>query len=256
MFAKKILASGGTLALAAGLSAGFAGTASASTPDGHAIIRTSDQPVEGGGGVWADASYVQFASLDLVSSVVTPPVVSPAAAGYTTFTYSLNVREDGSFRAIPGSLTPNQFFPGSRIRGEASGNLSGYATYRFTDVVPSTTAVDPAIASALTVIDLGLATTPVSDSTVYTASGVRWTYARGYVKTLAPGYWKHFAAVRASRHHKAHKAYSKWIPAKTVFIPGRWVSHRFTQSWTDASWNHTGQSRWAGNITGFFGLYR
>jgi hypothetical protein len=82
---------------------------------------------------------------------------------------------------------------------------------------------------------------------------VHLSYIPGYVKVITPGYWQHFNAVKG---HRGHKAYSKWISAKTVYIPGRWVSHRFTQSWTDASWNNAGQSWWAGNITGFFGRYR
>lgn len=141
-----------------------------------------------------------------------------------------------------------------------TGELSGYATYRFSDVVTDTTLVpvpvDPAIASVSTVIALATPVTRVSGSTTYSASAVRWSYIHGYVKTLAPGYWEHFAAVRASRDHKAHKAYSKWISARTVNVPGYWVSHRYTQSWTDASWNNACESPFAGNITGFFGLGR
>lgn len=185
MFAKRILATAGTLALAAGLSAGLASPASAAyappTYDGHTVSHVSG-PVQGGGGVWAYARYTQFDSLYLVSAIVTPAVPAvvgpPAVAavpGYTTFTYSLAVRDDGVFTAIPGALTPNQFFAGMKIRGPVSGDLNGYATYTFSKVVTDTTLVpvpvDPALAAIPAILPA-----PVFGSTTYTASGIHWSY--------------------------------------------------------------------------------
>ena len=263
---KRILAAAGTLALAAGLAGGLAGTASAVTPvlDGHAVTHVSG-PVTGGGGVWAYARSTQFDSLYLIGTkVVTSPSVagvSPVTAavpGVTTYTYKLVILENGRFSAIPWSLAPNQFFGPAKIRGAASGDLSGYATYTFSDPVTgpadgSASPVDPAIANVAGVIARAGPSNLVSDSTTYSASDVHMVWIPGYLKTLAPGYWRHVAAVKANRHHKAHKAYRLWISPRTSRVSGSWVSHRFFQSWTDASYNNAGQSLFAGNITGFFG---
>ena len=277
---KRILATAGTLALAAGLTAGLATTASAAvpSPDGTAVVHVFDQPVLSVGGPWAHASYTEFESLYLVNTVVnTAPVVpvppnpntnppTPAVGavlGVTTYTYSLRVRDGGVFSAIPWALAPNQYFGPLKIRGAVSGELNGYVTYTFSVTVTGTLGtgtlatlapVDPAIAGGSAFIAAhAIPANLVSDSTTYSASSVRMSYVPGYVKILTPGYWRYFSAVKANRHHRAHKAYSKRISAKTVYIPGYWVSHRYTQSWTDASSNNAGQSPFAGNITGFFG---
>ena len=248
----KIVAAAGTLALAGGL-AGAAQTAQARVhpvPEGSAVVHVTG-PVQGGGGVWASARYTAFEQLYLVDShVVTVGSVSPLVVGETVYTYSLRVRDNGRFRAIPWALTPNQSFGPRHIRGAANGDLSGFADYRLVIDLSGTTkapvVVDPAIATPQKIIDAALATPAVAFSTTYTASGIVWTHVHGYWRTLVPGHWQHFKAV------KGHKAYSRWIPAKRVHVPARWVSHHVTQQWTNASYNNHGQSFRAGNITGFF----
>lgn len=268
---KRIVATAGTVAMAAGLTAGLAGTASAvtPTPDGHVVAHVFDVPVQGGGGVWAHASYTEFESLYLTGTTVvtahavavysnaTPPVLITAAVpGVTTYTYKLVILENGRFSAIPWSLAPNQFFGPAKIRGAASGGLSGYATYTFSDTVTgpadgSASPVDPALIAIPATLPA-----PVSDSTTYVSSADHRSYTPGYFRVITPGYWKHIPAVKAHKGHKAHRAYSKWISPVRVYAPGVWVNHLITQRWTDSSFNNAGQSPFAGNITGFFGLYR
>jgi hypothetical protein len=280
---KRILATTGTLALAGGLSAGLASQASASV---HSV------PVQGGGGVWANADFWGTASLTLTGShVVTPGAVAipasvgpppvaavPAVPGVTTYYYSMTVRDNGVFAPLPFALVPNQSgrYLDRRLPGRMqSGTLSGFATYTFSVTVTGTTAnpvpVAPVTTNVIRVIDVAsplfaafspvlvtgqtyTSTAPVEGNfdTVYTASSVSWTYVPGYWRVSVPGYWRHVKAIKG-RH--GHKAYNKWILPVMIKVPGRWVSHPVTQRWDDASWNDNGQSYSAGNITGFAGLY-
>lgn len=274
----KIIAGASTLALAGGLAGGLSGgaTAQAATGYHHPAGISAETRVSGPVGGWATERFTRDATLLLVSAVVTPAVpavaadptatppvtASPAVPAYTTYTYTARLRDSGSFRAIPWALTPNQsgWYYGQKIRGAVSGDLEGYASFgTFSSTVPANPALVPGHLTTATLaatwpalfFPAGTALKGLAESsysTSYSASGLRWSFIPGYWRTLVKGHWAHF---KATKHHKA---YSKWIPAKRVYVQGRWVSHEVTQRWTCASWNNAGQSYRAGNISGFFGV--
>lgn len=88
----------------------------------------NDGTVPGYGGNWASDWITRTATVSGGAPV------APSNCGETTgpcYSYTAVVRDQGSFRAIKGALTPNQVVPGRTITSAVTGWVSGYAPFSF-----------------------------------------------------------------------------------------------------------------------------
>jgi hypothetical protein len=133
MNARSLLTKAG---LAAGaitiLATGAAASASAATTTAHAqravtaTTQISNRYDGGGGGNWAYDKFGRVLAVTYLGKSLDP---AHAAAPYE---YSATLTDNGTFRDIPGALTPNQGAPytGRVLRpGQVTGTMSGYGYF-------------------------------------------------------------------------------------------------------------------------------
>jgi cyclic lactone autoinducer peptide len=123
---------GATAVVTVGLSLGTAGAASASTTATHqpkpveAITTIVGRDDSGGGGTWAKDNFTRDLKVYYLGRSTDP---AHAAAPYM---YYATVSDNGTFRDLPGQLTPNQGgrYQGTELRdGQVSGPMSGFGQW-------------------------------------------------------------------------------------------------------------------------------
>jgi hypothetical protein len=113
-----------------GLMAGAA-NASVSNPEWGggsttATTRIYNVGIPGNGGNWASDSVQRTATINGGQPV------APSYCGESTgscYSFTASVRDQGTFRAFDGALTPNQSTAGKRIKSTVAGFVSGHAFF-------------------------------------------------------------------------------------------------------------------------------
>jgi hypothetical protein len=190
----------------------------------------------GGGGTWAYDTFSRTLTVNYLGKVTPAEIAANPALASTPYKYNAQVQDAGSFRDIPGALTPDQ---GGNDAGkvlkpvQVSGPMSGFGQFN----------VFYASAKA----HEGLA--PISLRGV----AVNALYPSSTWPELAFPAGTTFSGVNEAVYDYNYQAvpFTKHVAR---FVNGKWVIqtiHGFKQHWEDSSWNGDGQlPRGDGNITG------
>jgi hypothetical protein len=92
------------------------------------VTRIVNRPDGGGGGVWAYDSFARTLTVNYLGKVTPAQIAANPALATTPYIFNAQVSDQGTFRDIPGALTPDQ---GGRDAGkvlkpvQVSGPMSG-----------------------------------------------------------------------------------------------------------------------------------
>ncbi len=173
----------------------------------------------GGGGYWAYDSFGRTLQLQYLGKS------GPAA---TPYAYTAMLVDGGSFRDIPGALTPNQGAPytGKVLKpGQVTGSMNGYGQFAvfYTSAKAPRSDLVPAVLRGTTIN----ANPTYASSTWPGLAFLRGTVISGLSET---GF-----------------SYTYVVPA----VAGTTTVHaQKAQKWVDSAWNGDGQLKGDGNITG------
>jgi hypothetical protein len=237
---KAIVTAGAFGVLATGLATGASAASAAVRHPVTAVTNISNRDDGGGGGVWAKDTFTRTLTVNYLGKVlVTPAMVTanPSLAPYLgqeLYQYNAQVNDQGSFRDLPGQLTPNQ---GGHNAGrvlkpvQVSGPMSGFGQWN------------------------------VFYASARAHNGLVPTVLRGPVNSAYPSStWPElafpagttFVGVNEGAYDYNYQAvpFTKHVAR---YVNGKWVIetvHGFRQHWDDSAWNGDGQLRADGNITG------
>ena len=234
-----LLASGAVAVLA-----GSAGTAAASAATHPApltaMTNITNRPDGGGGGSWAYDSFTRDLALTYLGKV-TPAMTAanPALAPYLgMYQYNATLTDTGTFKDMPGQLTPNQGADhGRTLRpAQVSGPMAGegqfgvfYASQRALSYHGVLYTVPPALTGA--------------------ARNAPPQYASSLWPELAFPDGTSFAGLTESVYSYTYKA----VPVYQVTtVKGHKVTTLagYKQQWADSAWNGDGQLHGDGDILG------
>ena len=238
----KALLSAGAFAVLAG-SAGTLATSAASAATHPAPLTAVTKITNrdgGGGGSWAYDSFARNLALTYLGKV-TPAMVAanPALAPYLgMYQYNATLNDSGTFKDMPGQLTPNQGKDHGRTLKpvQVSGPMAGYGQF----------GVFYASQRALSYHGVLYTVPPALKGTARNASP---QYASSVWPELAFPNGTVFAGVTESGYSYTYKA----VPVyKVTTVNGKKVTTLagYKQQWVDSAWNGDGQLRGDGDILG------
>jgi hypothetical protein len=239
----KALLSAGAFAVLAG-SAGTLATSAASAATHPApltaVTKITNRLDGGGGGSWAYDSFARNLALTYLGKV-TPAMVAanPALAPYLgMYQYNATLNDSGTFKDMPGQLTPNQGKDHGRTLKpvQVSGPMAGYGQF----------GVFYASQRALSYHGVLYTVPPALKGTARNASP---QYASSVWPELAFPNGTVFAGVTESGYSYTYKA----VPVyKVTTVNGKKVTTLagYKQQWVDSAWNGDGQLRGDGDILG------
>ena len=239
----KALLSAGAFAVLAG-SAGTLATSAASAATHPApltaVTKITNRLDGGGGGSWAYDSFARNLALTYLGKV-TPAMVAanPALAPYLgMYQYNATLNDSGTFKDMPGQLTPNQGKDHGRTLKpvQVSGPMAGYGQF----------GVFYASQRALSYHGVLYTVPPALKGTARNASP---QYASSVWPELAFPNGTVFAGVTESGYSYTYKA----VPVyKVTTVNGKKVTTLAgdKQQWVDSAWNGDGQLRGDGDILG------
>lgn len=225
---------------AAAIAAGVPATALASNASAAvrhpvtAVTHISNRDDGGGGGVWAKDSFTRTLTVNYLGKVTPAQIAANPALATTPYIYNAQLSDQGSFRDLPGQLTPNQ---GGHNAGrvlkpvQVSGPMSGYG--QFGVFYASAKAHNGLVPTALR----GSINSAYPSSTWPELAFPAGTTFSGVSES---GYDYNYQAVPFTKY------IVKVVNGKRVIVP----VHGFKQHWDDSAWNGDGQLRADGNITG------
>jgi hypothetical protein len=236
----KALLSAGAFAVLAG-SAGTAVASAATHPAPlTAVTKITNRFDGGGGGSWAYDSFARDLALTYLGKV-TPAMVAanPALAPYLgRYQYNATLNDNGTFKDMPGQLTPNQGKDHGRTLKpvQVSGPMAGYGQF----------GVFYASQRALSYHGVLYTVPPALNGTTRNAEP---QYASSVWPELAFPNGTVFAGVTESGYSYTYQA----VPVyKVTTVKGNKVTTLvgYKQQWVDSAWNGDGQLRGDGDILG------
>ena len=220
----------GSAGLLASLGAVGASAASASTHRNQTLIATTkivNRYDGGGSGYWAYDSFGRVLNLQYLGKVTPAMIAANPALASTPYMYTATLTDKGTFKDIPGALTPNQ---GGRNSGkvlrptQVTGSMSGYG-----------------------------------DFSVFYASQKAAGY-RGDAYTVPPALhgsarnllypsstWPELAFANGTTFSGVSETGYSYTYTVVKTVHGK---HVRVQTWVDSAWNGDGQLPGDGNITG------
>jgi hypothetical protein len=232
-------------AAAAVIAGAGAGVANAATVHTHgvttAVTRITNRYDGGGAGNWAYDTFGRTLTIDYLGHVTAAQIAADPALAATPYEFDATLTDAGTFKDIPGALTPNQGgHDAGRVLGpdQVTGTMTGTGQF-----------------------GLFYASARPNSARTFANSGVPIRLRGPVQNALYPSYtWPELAFPSATTFADLNEsgfAYYYHVPAETV-TSVRWVhGHKVTthrtlraQNWADTAWNADGQAPGDGNITG------
>lgn len=239
MRVKRLAGYAAAAVIAAGVPATLA-TASAHAAVRHpvtSVTKITNREDGGGGGVWAKDNFTRTLTVNYLGKVSAAELAANPALASTPYKYNALIKDtNGTFRDIPGALTPDQ---GGRDAGhhlrsvQVSGPMSGFG--QFGVFYSSARAHNGLVPTALR----GTALNELYPSSTWPELAFPAGTTFSGVNEAVYDY--NYQAVPFTKY------VVKIVNGKRVIV----TEHGFRQHWEDSSWNGDGQiPRGDGNITG------